>query len=293
MKRPVHIQARMGRLLLWLLSVGIGVAAGAPGPLEKARALYNRAEYEAALEILEQIPRKGAREYLLMGQCHYMQGDAKKASETFQKAVDRDPGNAENWLWLGRAYGRRAETSSFVTAPSYATKARRYFEKAVELDPNNPEALSDLFEYYLEAPGVLGGGLDKAAKLAERIGRNDPAEYHWAQSRLAEKRKEYHRAEEQLRRAVELAPRQVGRLIDLAKFLAQTGRYEESDELFRKARQLAPDAPKVLFAQASALIRAKRNLEVARELLKRYLASPLTPDDPPRWEAERLLKSAS
>ncbi|MGE5568871.1 MAG: tetratricopeptide repeat protein [Rhodospirillales bacterium] len=283
----------MGRLLLWLLSVGACLAAAAPGPLERARELYARAEYEAALEILEQIPEKEATEYLLMGQCQYMQGDAKKASETFQKAVDKDPGRAESWLWLGRAYGRRAETSSFVTAPSYATKAHRCFEKAVELDPNNPEALSDLFQYYLEAPGILGGGLDKAAEMAERIGRNDPAEYHWAQSRLAEKRKEYHRAEQQLRRAVELAPRQVGRLIDLAKFLAQTGRFEESEEVFLKARRLAPNSPRVLFAQASAYIRAKRNLEVARELLKQYLASPLTPDDPPRWEAERLLKSAS
>jgi hypothetical protein len=49
----------------------------------------------------------------------------------------------------------------------------------------------------------------------------------------------------------------------------------------------------VLFEQASAYIRAGRNLEEAEELLKRYLASPLTPDDHPRREAEQLLKQAS
>ncbi len=282
----------MSRLLL-LLTVGACMAAEAPAPLDRARELYSRTEYEAALNILTPIPDKSASVYLLVGQCQYMQGEAKSASETLHKAVEMDPASSDNWLWLGRAYGRRAETSSFITAPSYASKARGYFEKAVQLNPNNTEAIGDLFEYYLEAPGMLGGGLDKAAEMAKRIGRNDPAEYHWAQSRLAEKRKEYETAEDQLRRAAELAPRQVGRLIDLAKFLAKNGRYQESDATFQKARQIDPNAPKLLFAQASVYIREGRNLNTARELLKRYLASPLTPDDPPRREAEQLLKSTS
>jgi len=82
-------------------------------------------------------------------------------------------------------------------------------------------------------------------------------------------------------------------VLDLAKFLAKQGRWEESEAAFRQARQLAPDSPKVLFEEASAYIRAGRNLEAARELLKRYLAAPLTPTDPPRHEAELLLKQAS
>jgi hypothetical protein len=40
-------------------------------------------------------------------------------------------------------------------------------------------------------------------------------------------------------------------------------------------------------------IQSGRNLGAARELLKRYLAASLTPDDPPRKEAEQLLKTAS
>ena len=33
----------------------------------------------------------------------------------------------------------------------------------MQLDPHNGEATGDLFDYYLNAPGMLGGGLDKAA----------------------------------------------------------------------------------------------------------------------------------
>jgi hypothetical protein len=56
------------------------------------------------------------------------------------------------------------------------------------LDPNNIEALDDLFEYYLSAPGFLGGGIEKAEGLARRIDRVEPAEGHYALYRLAEKR---------------------------------------------------------------------------------------------------------
>src|SRR5207247_6645096 len=89
---------------------------------------------------------------------------------------------------LGRAFGRRADQSSPFTAPAYAAKARQNFEKALELNPRNIEAMNDLFEYYLEAPGFLGGGLDKAALLANRIAALDPVEAHYAQYRLAEKK---------------------------------------------------------------------------------------------------------
>ena len=67
-------------------------------------------------------------------------------------------------------------------------KGHEFFERAVELDPRNGEAFNDLFDYYLQAPGILGGGYDKAAEVAKRIGQLNPAEGHFAQAQLAEKR---------------------------------------------------------------------------------------------------------
>jgi Flp pilus assembly protein TadD len=119
------------------------------------------------------------------------------------------------------------------------------------------------------------------------------AEGNYARARIEEKRKNYNRAEEHLRRAMELAPRQVGRVIDLAKFLAKQGRFEESERTFVAAEKLAPDAPKVLYERAATYIETGRNIEMARALLEKYLASPLTPDDPSREEAQKLLHQAS
>jgi cytochrome c-type biogenesis protein CcmH/NrfG len=82
-------------------------------------------------------------------------------------------------------------------------------------------------------------------------------------------------------------------MIDLARFLAKQGRYPESDQSFRSAEKIAPNNPQVIYARADTYIEQGRDLAAARKLLERYLAAPLTPDDPPRAAAEKLLKKAS
>jgi Flp pilus assembly protein TadD len=268
------------------------VMSAAPAELDQANKLYERTQYSSALTILLSVPSSGPVQEAI-GKNYFMMGEFRKAQEAFEKAIAADSNNSTYYHWLGKSYGRRAETSSFVTAPGYASKARQNFEKAIALDPRNKEAINDLFEYYLEAPGFLGGGLDKAAALVKTIGALDPAEYHYALAAMAEHRKEYNSAEQHLRRAVEIAPRQVGRVIDLAKFLAKQGKEQESEALFAEADKIAPNDPKVLFARADSYIRAKRNLDAAKALLERYLKSPLTPEDPSREEAQKLLKTVS
>jgi tetratricopeptide (TPR) repeat protein len=266
------------------------VVWGAGPELEQARKLYNLTEFDQSLKVLHGIPEKDGPVYELMGRDYYMQGEYKKASEALEKALAAEPNNSQYALWLARAHGRRAETSSPFTAPGQASKARQYFERAVQLDPKNLDALTDLFEYYLEAPGFLGGGLDKAEATANHIAAIDPAEGHWSLAKLAEKRKEYSSAEEQLRRAIEASPHQVGRLIDLARFLTKQGRLQEADQSLVRADQIAPNSPKLIYAKADLYIKGKRNLDVARELLKRYLSLELSPEDPPRSQAEKLLR---
>ncbi len=268
------------------------------GSLQRAEELYNKTDYKESLELLRDAPAHEvfptqASVYNLIGRDYFMLGEYKKATEAFQKAFALEPSNSVHAHWLGRAFGRRAETSSPFLAPLHASKARQYFEQAVALDPANAEAMNDLFDYYLQAPGFLGGGYDKAEQIAKRIAKRNEAEGHFAEAQLADHRKQYDTAEEQLRRAMELAPHQVGRVLDLARYLAKRGRIQESEAAFDKAVQVAPNSPKVYFARARAYIEGKRNLDKARDLLIQYLRSDLTPDDPPREQAEKLLQQVS
>ncbi len=259
--------------------------------LDRARAEYNRTEYASAIKVLEQSREpKGADAWKLIGQCSYQLGDFKKAVEAFEKAEAADPNSSQIKNWLGRGWGRRAETSNPLMAPGYASKARRKFEEAVALNPRDIDAVNDLFSYYLEAPGFLGGGLDKAMALAERIKTSDPAQYHSSLAQIAERRKQYDLAEGQLHKAIDLAPKQVGRVVDLARFLARLGRFNDAENTFQQASKIAPGSREVMYAHAEVLVASGQNLALAKRLLEEYQRGPLTPDDPSREDARRLLE---
>jgi tetratricopeptide (TPR) repeat protein len=260
-----------------------------------ARELYNRCAYSESLKILlaapskSAAPAKGAEELQLMGQDYFMIGDYKKSTDALEKAVALNRTSSQLYMWLGRAYGRRAETASPFTASGYASKARKNFEESVELDLHNREAVGDLLDYYLGAPGFLGGGLNKAEDLARKVEAFDQPEGHYLLALVEDKRKHYDAAEQHFRQALELAPKEMYRVLQLARYLAKRGRMEESDTLFAQAAQMEPENPRVIYSRAETYVESRRNLEEARRLLERYIALPLTPDDPPRASAQALL----
>jgi tetratricopeptide (TPR) repeat protein len=219
-----------------------------------------------------------------------MEGELKQATDYLLKAAQEDPTSSDYMDWLGRIYGKRAETSSMLTAPGFANKARQAFEKAVDLDSTNRDALSDLFDYYLDAPGFMGGGYDKAAAIVNKTATIDPPEAFFERAKLAQKRKEYSSAEEHLRQAAAAAPHGVGYLINLAKLLAKEGRTQESEQVFRQAEEIKPNTPSIWYAHADVLIKQQRELAEARALLEKYMRASITPDDPPKQEAMKLLK---
>lgn len=273
------------------LFLGLTCALLAADPeLDRARKLYNYTNFDESLKVLQAIPAKNGEAWSLIGRDYYMQGEYKRSTDALEKAIAMEPGDGLATLWLARAYGRRAETANPFSAPGLASKAHQYFEKAVQLSPTNLEALSDLCDYYMEAPGFLGGGIDKAQATAERMARISAAEGYAARARIAEKRKEFSSAEEQLRRAIDAAPQQIGRFVDMARFLNKQGRYQEADQNLERAEKLAPNSARLVYLKADLYIKAGRNLDEARALLKRYMTLALTPDDPPRADAARLLK---
>ena len=262
-------------------------------PLTEARRLYDHTDYRGALDLLRKLPSQTGESLELSGRCRYFLGDYKAAADDLQKAVQQDPRSSDHYMWLGRALGRRAETSVFFMALKYASETRKSFEKAVELNPANIEAVNDLISFYLDAPGFLGGGMEAAAKMLELIRKNDPVEYQWALSQVSIHRKDFDAAERELRKAAEMAPGHINRLVDLAKLLAMRGKLRESDAVFDQAAKINPNDKKLLYGRAEAYIKSKRNLGEAKKYLEAYLQADLTPDDPSRQEARKLMQRAA
>jgi tetratricopeptide (TPR) repeat protein len=202
--------------------------------------------------------------------------------------VTLESGNSEYHLWLGRTYGEKADGSNFFSAAGLAKKVRNEFERAVQLDPNNVSARVDLAEFYLEAPGIVGGGQDKARAQADLVAKLNPAKAHWIRGRLAEKNKDLPTAEREYRAAIDTSHGGANAWLNLALFYRKTGRLDEMQDALKKAADAPMDQPEVLIDAASTLLRANRDLPFATQLVRRYLSSTTVEQAPP-FKAHYLL----
>src|SRR5262249_27349815 len=108
-----------------------------------------------------------------LGRALMAEDDLEAARPWFEKAAELDPGSSEKHQWLGRCLGFIAARGNLFRQTSIAPKIKRAFERAVELDPDNVEARLDLLEFYIQAPGIMGGSHEKARAQAGEIARRD------------------------------------------------------------------------------------------------------------------------
>ena len=146
---------------------------------------------EAAASLREMLAAHpgDAQAHQLLCRIYYAQDMADNAIHECQLAASSDPASSDNQMWLGRAYGFKASHANPLSALNLAIKVRIAFERAVQLDPENIHALSDLGEFYVDAPALIGGGLDKAQALAARMQPHFPSQAHRLLALIAEKKK--------------------------------------------------------------------------------------------------------
>jgi len=130
---------------------------------------------------------KDAEAFNLLCRAYFQYEDWDRAESRCKRATELDPNNSRFHRWLGRVYGVKAGRANILSAAGLAIKARDEFQRAAQLDPRDADALVDVAEYYIEAPGIMGGGVDKAREQAKVLGKVSPAQEHWVYARIAEK----------------------------------------------------------------------------------------------------------
>ena len=125
-----------------------------------------------------------AAEQIAAGRDALIRGEAEKAADLFSKAVAAQPNDATAHYLLGIAYRDQAMQASMFERVSLAQKFKPELERAIELDPNHIDARFALLTYYLLAPGIMGGGMDKAEAEAAEIRRRNPLEGHRAYANI-------------------------------------------------------------------------------------------------------------
>lgn len=279
------------RFARWILAVALCASLAFAGGSNSPADLLAAGRVDDAIHFLQAkisaAPNDGVSHNLLC-RAYFSVGDWDRAIASCEKAVALAPENSEYHLWLGRAYGEKADASNFFTAAGLAKRVRTEFERAVALNPLSVAARTDLAEFYLEAPGIVGGGRDKAVAQAAELMKLDPAKAHWVNGRLEEKAKNTASAEREYRAAVDASQGSATAWFDLASFYRKTSRYEDMEDALRHASAARPEQPEILVDAATTLLHTNRALVFAAALLQRYL-SPATVEQASAFKAHYLL----
>ena len=209
----------------------------------------------------------------LLCRAYFALEDWNRAESSCRKAVALDPENSRFHLWLGRVYGEKADRTNFLAAAGLAGKVRGEFERAVQLSPNDVDARLALAEFYFEAPGIVGGGEDKAREQAQFIATLNPAREHWIYARIAEKNRDSVTAEREYHLYIDLSKGDAEAWLNLALFLRRQKRFDEMEQAIVKLSEAPLAEPDDLVEAAEMLYRAGRRYPFAAEMLHRYLGS--------------------
>ncbi len=84
------------------------------------------------------------------------------AEQIAQTLTERAPHLSDGYRLLGESQMRIISLKGWLQALTHAQTAKRNLERALELDPQNAEAHLALGVYYLYAPALFGGNLERA-----------------------------------------------------------------------------------------------------------------------------------
>lgn len=232
------------RLLPTFCTTLMAATLAAATPLESARTLFHErkdAEAKTAFQAVAKSEPRNAEAHYYLGRLANRARDLDSAVKHFEKAVELAPDNSHYHLELGGAYGNKAASANLFSKASLAGKARTALEKAVELDPANLDARHGLMQFYMQAPGIMGGGMDKAHAQADAILRADPIRGRHAKATLHTRDKNYPAAFALWDEVLRDQPDDYGALYQLGRLAAESGqRLEEGLGALRRCLQQTP-----------------------------------------------------
>jgi tetratricopeptide (TPR) repeat protein len=161
-----------------------------------------------------------------------------------------------------------------------APKLRDAFERTVALDPAHVKARASLVEYYLMAPSMLGGGVDKARTQALEIGRRDKARGLLAQARIAGHEKQEAKVLQLHQAALAAAPGDVEIQYTVAMAHVQAEQWSVAVPLLRKVVAREPENAGAWYQIGRSAALSGKFLDEGATALQRYLAMPHRPGQP-------------
>jgi tetratricopeptide (TPR) repeat protein len=262
-------------LVIVLASATLATAnARTDSEMEAVKQAFENSEYPKAVQLLQILAVKNpgsAEVQWWLARSYYELEQRDATVNSAEKAVSLEPQSSVYHEWLGRAYGEKADHSAMFSAMSLARKTRKEFEKAVELDEKNFTAMQELIEFDCAAPGIVGGGEDKARPEIARLAALDVAEGHYAAGNCRRQKKDFEAADAEFTKALESNPKSAEVIYDIGDYAVKRAQPERLMAVVAAGERVNPRDPREKFYKAVALVMKNENPEEAERLLREYV----------------------
>ena len=277
-------------ILLWAVcALHAAPVRGTQGSLPEAQREYNAGHYHRAVDVLTEAVVKSPDDaplHFLLGQCYYELREFTRAVTSFERSVQLVPNQSDYHDWLGKAYGRRAEETIFLTAMGWARKTHKEFEVAVRLDPSNFQAQRDLIRFEMYAPSIVGGGDDRALKHIEDLEKIDALHGQLARGEFLATKKRFAEADAVFAKILGSNTDRIGVYFEVADYYRDRQNAEKMSEAIAAAERIDGEDRRLKFYHGVLLVMKKKNPADAESLLRSYLATvPDNSDLPPHASA--------
>ena len=310
------------------MSFALLVCLASPAAQTEPERLIEAGHWKRARTIVEARIREAPDDPLanfLLSQVRNAFGDHDSPLSLAEKAVALDNRTAKFHRQVAECLGVMAQHSNVVQQVFLARRFRKEIDAALALDPRDTQALRDQMEFYLLAPGIVGGDQKKASETAGRLRGIDAAEGLLAQARMASFQKRTADAEKFLHQAAEVQPASYKARIALAQFYgaseppnwdgaasaangalaldhtrvdaysilaeahAARAEWAELDALLDTASRDVPDDLTPYYRAAQRLLLLGRETPRAQRYLRLYLSQPVEGNEPSAADARAKL----
>ena len=262
---------------LAVLFLALASSAAAQTPEE----LFKQGKYDDARKLFAERVAKDRTDHralFFMGRIAEETNHPGEAVDWYEKALKLNDTSATYHFWLGSATGDLAQNASKFKQPFLARKVKSEFERAAQLDPTMLEPHQGLADFYVMAPGIMGGSIEKAHAQAAEIKKLHPFRGQFAEARIASRQKnvaaEGKAYEDALAAGKAAAPDSMAPWYSLAAYYRRNNRADESFALYDSVLRRKPDEIQVHASIGITAAISGKQLERGEKELKHYLEHP-------------------
>ncbi len=293
MKRLVLAGWWVGLILfpisLWAQSVEEGIGLVQKGSIADAKKVF-----ETVLKNNDNNAEAHYRLGLIFMRNDYR--DLDESADHMEHAVELNPNSADYQYGYGAALGMKAQRAGVIKQAFLAPKIKSAFQKAVELNPSHLQAHMGLAQYYKQAPGIMGGDMDKAWQEAELIIKLDEVQGRSFKASLYESDKKFAEAEAELKTLVTNQPKDWRSWRNTGFYYLRNKKYDEAISSFSTYVELRPDTADSHARLGQALVQ-KKDADQAITVSKKALeidkeSGQASEKNEARYEVKRQKKEA-